>query len=296
MYNCRMELWFVFALISAVGGGLFIFTTKVAAERDYDIMLLSTAAITLSGFILSVPVIVRGDYTGLSWFVLTMIVLNGLGYTIVNALRHYAMQCIDTAIYYPLYKTLTPLLAIAFGYVLFGERFTTYEWIGLVLSLLVPLLLISHAEKGRQKNLARGLQLLVIAALFAVCSSVTVKAGTDATHNTWLFAALTDFGIVFAGIAWLLFRNKKVPLTNRLLAFRDRSFVILTFWMGLMSAISFGGLVFAFEYGTLSIVYTVQSLYILIPIILSIIFYNEHWNVRKVVAIVLSIAALGLLK
>ena len=48
--------------------------------------------------------------------------------------------------------------------------------------------------------------------------------------------------------------------------------------------------------GSLGIVYTINSLYILIPITLSIMFYNEHWNLRKVTAIALSIAALWLLK
>jgi uncharacterized membrane protein len=52
----------------------------------------------------------------------------------------------------------------------------------------------------------------------------------------------------------------------------------------------------AFIYGgPLGIVYTINSLYILLPIILAIIFYGEHWNVRKAVAIILSVLALALL-
>ncbi len=39
-----------------------------------------------------------------------------------------------------------------------------------------------------------------------------------------------------------------------------------------------------------------QFLYILIPIVLSIYLYQEHWNARKVIAITLSIVALYLLK
>jgi len=291
-----LELWFLFAVISAVGGGLYIFTTKVAAERDYDIMLLSTSAIAVSAIVLLIPTVIIGDYGGITRFVLFIVVINGVTYAIVNVMRHYAMQCIDTAVYYPIYKTLTPALAIAAGYIFLSERFTVSEWFGLCFSLMVPLLLITHAEKLRQKNLIRGIQLLCGAALLAVASSFALKSGTDATDNIWLFATLTDFGIVAAGLLWLIFRSKKKPIKERLTAFSDPSFIWLAIWMGIMSSISIGGLLFAFKYGTLSIVYTVQSLYILIPIILSIIFYNEHWNARKVIAIVLSIAALGLLK
>jgi len=47
--------------------------------------------------------------------------------------------------------------------------------------------------------------------------------------------------------------------------------------------------------GTLAIVQTIHSMYILIPIVLSIIFYNEHWNLQKAVAIILSVLSLALL-
>jgi len=47
--------------------------------------------------------------------------------------------------------------------------------------------------------------------------------------------------------------------------------------------------------GTLGLVQTIHSLYIIIPIILAIIFYNEHWNMPKAVAVLMSIVALGFL-
>ena len=43
---------------------------------------------------------------------------------------------------------------------------------------------------------------------------------------------------------------------------------------------------------SLSISYTINSFYILIPIILSMIIYKEHMNLRKGVAIVLSLLAI----
>ncbi len=70
--------------------------------------------------------------------------------------------------------------------------------------------------------------------------------------------------------------------------------------VALMRTIFAGGGFFftllAFIYGgPLGIVYTINSLYILPPIILAIIFYGEHWNLRKAVAIILSLVALALL-
>jgi len=60
---------------------------------------------------------------------------------------------------------------------------------------------------------------------------------------------------------------------------------------------SFTTFLYAFAFnGPLAVVYTIHSLYILIPIILSIIFFNEHWNTRKVIAIVASVAAILLMR
>lgn len=291
-----LELWFLLAVLSALLGGIFIFTTKVAAERNYDIVLLSTVALVLSAMFTFSVVFYRGDFSGLGALLFFVVVLNAAGYMTVNILRHRAMQCIDTAVYYPLYKTLTPAIAIVAGLLFFSERFDTYEWIGLVLSLMVPLLLITHAEKERQKDLLRGLKLLVITAFFATFSAAIVKYGADVIENTWLFIALSDTATAGIGIAIMLSRNGKHPLVERLQTLKNPSFLWLAFWMGTMSATAYVALVFAFKFGTLGVVYTINSLYILIPIVLSIIYYHEHWNVRKVIAIILSIAALGLLK
>ena len=50
----------------------------------------------------------------------------------------------------------------------------------------------------------------------------------------------------------------------------------------------------ALQEGLVSIVYTIQSIYILIPIILSIVYFKEHINKRKIIAVILSIIALAL--
>lgn len=290
-----MELWFLLSVLSAILGGLFIFITKIAAERNYDVVLMSTASLTASAALFFFATLIFSDFTGFSRLMLVVAIVNSASYMWVNILRHNAMQCIDTAIYYPIYKTITPALTIIAGIFLFAETFTPIEWIGLVLSLLVPLLLISKAEKSRQKDLVRGLRLLLGAAFLAVIATISIKYGTDGTENTWLFIFLTDLGVAVAGMTILLVQKTKQPLIVRLQKLKNTEFLSLIAWMSVFQVTGFATMVFAIAGGPLGIVYTINSLYILIPIVLSIIFYNEHWNARKIAAIILSIAALGLL-
>ena len=291
-----LELWFVYAVFSAVAGGIFIFTTKVAAERNYDVVLLSTAALVFSLVPFSIITLIYSDFSGLTGYVLILLVANAILYFAVNVLRHLGLQCLDTAVYYPIYKVLSPLIAIIAAVHIFEDKFSLAEWLGLVLSLLVPVLLISRAEKSRQKDLFRGLWLLAITAVLTTAAAVTIKEATRVMDNIWLFILLADFGIVLMGILVLIYKNSKNPLRDRLKNIRNRSFLWLSFWTGMTSAASFSLLVFAYVDGSLGIVYTINSLYILIPIVLSIIYYHEHWNARKVLAIILSIAALAFLK
>ncbi len=289
-----MELWFVLTIISAISGGLFVFLVKVGVERDYDVVLVNTVPMYFSALLLFVATFFWSDYSGFTLELFLYALASGLLYLIGNMIRHKGLQCIDTAIFYPIYKTLTPLLAVLFGILWLGERFTTTEVIGLGISILVPLFLVTNAEQSRQKNLIRGLQLLVLASLVALIVAAISKFGVDAVSNVWLFTAVATLATAIGATVLTIYKNRS-KLDGSVLVSITPSFVGFSLFMGLFNAGGVGALFFAFLYGPFGIVYTIQSLYILIPIVLSIIFYNEHWNARKVAAIVLSIAALGLL-
>lgn len=291
-----LELWFIYAVLSAITGGVYIFSTKVAVERGYDGVVFNTVGSFVSAVILLILTGFITGYEWLSWYALVFVALNAVLYMVGNLIRYDALGCIDTTIFYPLYKTLSPVLAIAAGVYFFSEAFTQMEWFGLLLSLSVPLLLISGKEKGRQRNLGRGLILLVVAAILATISVIALKLGTEQTTNVWMFSALAHSGLVLVGVALLLRKQSPKDLLAKARQTRDSKYVLLMSIMGVTHAFSFVFFMLALSKGALGLVYTIQSLYILIPIVLSMIFYNEHCNLRKIIAIVVSLAALGLLK
>lgn len=291
-----LETWFVYAIISAVSGGIYIFTTKVAVERGYDGVIFNTFGSIISSVILFGVTAIVSDFKGLTLLAIGFALVNALAYMIGNFVRYDVLRCIDTAIFYPLYKTFSPILAIGVGILYFSEQFSTMEWIGLVMSLTVPLLLITHAEKARQKDLVRGLKLLFVACLLAAASASVLKLSADIVSNIWLFAACTHALTVGVGVSVLFSKKNSTEIIDQLRNTFDAKYLILILIMGVTFAGSFAFFMLALEAGTLSLVYTIQSLYILIPIVLSIIFYNEHWNSRKILAIILSIVALAFLQ
>jgi drug/metabolite transporter (DMT)-like permease len=290
-----MEYWFWLAIISALVAGVGSFTHKVAVMRKHDIAVLSVYSSVISGIILFFCTLYFAGFNHF-WEISTIVAFVGaVTYLMTLILKIESLKLIDTIVFFPVYKLCGPLFAILLGIVFFKESFSSIEWAGLVLSLCVPLLLITKAENLRQKNLRLGLYLLFTAAVIGSLSIALFKYGTDITNNVWLYLLVSEMFTVVSACLLLAKRHKGFAL-NFFKTESSPTALKLVLIMGITQSLAAITIIFAFvEGGTLGIVYTIHSLYILIPIVLSVIFYNEHWNVQKAVAIALSIVAVGLL-
>jgi drug/metabolite transporter (DMT)-like permease len=291
-----MELWFIFALVAVVFGGLHVFAQKIGAARGYNSSLLNSYSAGLSS---AIGFIIAGFFEGFSELSSLMVmwaVFGGAVYIFGSNYRMDGLKYIDTTVFLPLHKFVSPLFALALGIVFFKEALTVYEWAGVILGMTVPLLLISRTENSRQKNMARGLLLLVLSAALVAASAAINKEGTNLFSSVLLFAAVTNtFGAIMGIIIYRL--RKKGTNTEKETHHFDKGLLTLAVVTSIIQVISFSSFLLAFSYGgSLAIVYTIHSLYIIIPIILSIIFFKEHWDTKKVVAIVVSIAAIGLMR
>lgn len=290
-----LELWFVLAIASAFAGGISSFLYKVAAKEKVDIVLLSFFGALISSVWLLIVIVLFSDFSNFWHPMLIFAGLTAVTYLITNVMKVKSLENIDATIFFPLYKVFGPGLVIILGITFFGETFTSTEWTGLVLSLFIPLLLISKSEDGRQENLKLGLVWLAVAVVMGAISAGFWKHGADIAPNTWMYILVGElFMIPFAFLT--LYRKHRKNLFEKIVEVKQTKFLKILVVYSTMNVIAASVFIFAFTLGgPLGIVYTINSLYILIPIILAIIFYNEHWNMRKAVAIILSVLALALL-
>ena len=291
-----MELWFILAVGSAVAAGFLAFTHKVAAVKHHDTTTLNFYAATISASILAVTTIFVSNFQNIFHIATLWAFLGGVVFFASVIVRIEALKLIDTTIFFPFYKMASPIFTIILGVILFAEKFSIFEWFGLIISITIPLLLITKEENHRQNNLPKGIQLMLFTSVLSAISMVFMKLGVNVTENIWLYMTAAHSFIAMFAFLLLLRKHKTKTLTYCKNEASSES-LRLAFFMGISMSVGVSTIVFSLALsGPLGIVYTINSLYILIPIILSIIFYHEHWNVRKVVAIVLSIAALGLLR
>jgi len=289
-----MEIWFIWAIVATIFAGLHVFIQKIGSARDYNSNLLNTYGGFFSGCFGLVAVFIMGGFETASLAMVAFASLAGASYLVGSNLRMDAMKHIDTTILLPLHKFISPLFVLFFGLVLFDEVLTTSEWWGIILGVLVPLLLISKLENSRQNNLRLGLTLLLISAAITAGNAAINKYGVSIFESVLLFAAFSHFGSTVLGFVTYKLRPKRSqPMSHHHF---DSKLLALAVGLGVIQFISFNAFLYAFATGgPLAVVYTIHSLYIVIPIILAIIFYKEHWNARKAIAIAVSVGAIILM-
>lgn len=293
-----MGHWFIYAISSAIFSGLHTFIQKIAVERGHSTLLVNMWSTVVSSVLAFAVSWIFFSFDGVWKIGLLLGFINGLTHIIGSIFRMDALKYIDTAIMFPLYKTSGPIFTLVIGMFIFSEKFTVAEWIGITLGITVPLLLLHKSEKLRQKYLWKGVVFLLIASFFTAVAAGISKYGAGIFETIFLFVAVSHtFGSISGwGIYKLQKKNtllKGKPCKSR---YKDKDMLIISFSAGITQFAGFSTMMLALAGGSLGIVYAIQSLYILIPIILSIIFYKEHWNVRKIIAIILSLVALAFLK
>ena len=292
-----MEPWFWWVVAGMILAGIHVFIQRIGSARGYRSNVLNTYSALVSGVIgICIGLWLEG-WQEITFWMVVIAVVNGTVYLVGSNLRMDAMKHIDTTILLPLHKFVSPLFALIIGVLFLQEVLEVTEWWGILLGAIVPLLLITRSENARQPNLSKGLWLMTISAFIVVVNAAINKEAVLAFESVILFAPISHLGSAPLGIIASRIRSHREKGQENLISDFNPELLRLALICGVVQFASFTTFLYAFAFnGPLAVVYTIHSLYILIPIILSIIFFNEHWNTRKVIAIVASVAAILLMR
>ncbi len=284
-----MELWFVYAVISIFTSGIIGFISKVAADRGEQVEVVSSIAfvtITTGSLLLWLGTGMSLEGLGRVW---PLLVVGGILYAIQYSLRIQALTYIEATMFFPIYKTVAPIMMLAAGVLYFKDNLAGLDYVGIVLGATVPLMLIQKSENQRQKSLLQGITVLMIGAVLAVFTSSIAKITVGTIENIWLVIGVSSvMSLVFLLSKYGYQSHQK---GEGMLRGCNTTVLALGLAAGVVETVGSFFLLTALAQGPLSVVYTVNSFYILIPIILSVWLYGEHMNTRKALAIGLSIVA-----
>lgn len=290
-------MWFVFALLSALFAGVQSFLSKVVAERKYDSYHVSTSsALVALGATLVLLLFSGESFANLPPLLLWLGLASGLLYIGRTVTQFESLQFIDSALFFPLYKVIGPVVVTAIGIFIFRDSLSLPVLTGIVLSCMLPLLLITRAEHARQKDLGLGLFLMlastVLAAITTAVNAYAVQ--TDASFTIPYMAIAYGFSAVL-GVGFFVRRHGLGNAHAAMKAHSSFQALLLGSALGVLQCLSFLFLLLAFQGNSVSVIYSIQAHYILIPVLLSVWLYKEHWNTQKALALIVSLLALILL-
>lgn len=291
--------WFNWAILSATCFGIYSFFYKRAAEEKADVItiqiVMPSTVIILSVLLLSTTNLPIGDNIP---FIAGVAFLQGILFylTTVTRLKSFEYD-IPSHIVFPIIKSST-ILIVLISALIFNEFNNLYEpkrATGIFLAILATYLLLP-GNRNLNKLSRIGL-IFAVAAMFSSAGAsisskylFSVSELNNAEVNIFgfiLFSNIVTLFLSFGNMYASSSKSKRYDFNHGL------SWGII---MGVLNFIGFSAFLQAIKYGDLSLVATINALYILIPIVLSAIVYKEKLNVTSKFAVILSILAIILIK
>jgi len=280
-----MTMWYGYAAVALLCYGLQGFLYKVSAKKGCN------TAVTMFFFMSTVTILAAasffmfGEKIKSPGALVILSILNAIFFFISTSCTMEGLKIIPANVFYPVIRSSTGLVVL-FSLLYFHDSLSSYQWIGIVLSLLVILILMG---KGERRRIERGMRLkavILLSVAFLATATVTVASSL----KTPLAFITLSYGLnIFISLtAAKNFKEKGgKQITN--------ASVIIGISIGIVNFFGFISLLRAFALYRLSIIATLVGLSFIVPILLSMIFYKERITVARVTGVVLAIGAAVLL-
>ncbi|MDG1949993.1 MAG: EamA family transporter [bacterium] len=282
-----MEPWFFYALLSAVFAGIGAFTTKISAHYRHHPSQATFYSMLCAAFLSIIYAFTQPLNTQQLWIVIAFAVLNIVSYIALALSRIEALKVIDATIYFPTYKVASAILILPVGVFLFNDTFTLTQLIGVTVGVTVPLLLINRKEADRQIDLKRGAMLILVGIIGAIFVNIATKSISHLELNMPIYMCIVfTLGSIFAHYIYRKTEEREHTKTH-------------VEWIGALSGFfMFSNLMLYLKAlsGNLTSVYIINSFSVMIVVMLSVIFFKEHLDLKKGLALVGTVAATVLLK
>lgn len=270
---------------------------KIAAHHNCSShKIIKISAVTISILSLIIVIITASPFTNfkmLFFFALINSFFFGMG----SIIKIQSLKYIPTSFAFPITK-LNAILLIIYALILFNDRPTVLQWVGIGTSIFV-LAYISFNIKSenkktkiKDKKQLTGILFALLAAFATSISMLTGKyASTEVPKINFIFISYTMV------IVYTVIINKFVVKKDQKKKNSDSKKVILFgIIIGLLNFAGYYLVLSAFATGPLSLIQGISSNSFIIPIVLSVIFLKEKFTYKNAIVVALSILSIILIK
>ena len=285
-----MDNWYVLALTALAFFGLERFLYKVSAARQCNtawttFSFMTTVALTSSVlFFLLTPEIRDIKYL---FFVA---LINSASFTLGTVMQIEALKYIPTNIAYPLIRFNT-VIVVLFSVFYFNDRLSLYQITGIILSIGVLIWMTRQSYEGQSSTsyVSKGLVFIGVALFLGAVAAISSK-----------FAALHTNMLAFIALSYIMGSVLSFSLRKKLhgsaTGSNNRDALIIGCCMGLVNLAGFYTFLKALSIGPLSIIISIVGMHFVVAIILAALIYKEKITTKRIVGIILTIAAIIMMR
>ena len=279
-------MWFIYSILTCLSVGLYGFSTKVQAESKYDDFYFYF--FMYFTFLMFLPYLIYKKVNFFDLEIISFSIVFVLLYFFILKTRFVSLKYLGSSTYFINYRIFSSILLLISGIIFFSEKITINDYFGIFIGFVVFYLLLEKKDKkGSFKDLKKGIVFLFCGIVLISINQSFAKYVSINFYNVFLLMFYEGiFGLL------LLFVLKRKKLKKLLKKIPDKKHILILFFGGIIHAISLYYNILAYNEGNLAVVYKIISYSIFITIFLSMIFYKEKINLRKVIAFILTIISI----
>ena len=284
-----MELWMIYAILWGVFVGISNFLSKSVAYNwinKYRVSLIIKWVFLLCS---SIFLLFNLKYVEFSLLLWILIIWREIFATEKWLFIMESLKYIESTIFFPIHKVINYFVALFVWMLIFDEYLWNFWYIALILAIFMVLLLTDNENKKAQINYKKWIFYLILSNIAVWFSSSINKYFSSINFDipTYIF---------LSSIVWCVYMlttkkgahiesDKKIH--KKELKFWIIKWLSLYWWFWL--------LLLSLKWWEFVLVNIIFSSSIFIPIILSIIFYKEVVNLKKILAFMLFLVIIVLL-
>jgi drug/metabolite transporter (DMT)-like permease len=286
--------WFVYSLISVILYGGIDFMYKAAAHYNCSAArILNISAISVALLSLAFVFATNSRFVNTKFLIL-FAVINSSFFAVGSIAKIKALKRIPSSYAFPITK-LNSVFLVLYSLILFNDNPTAMQWIGIVISLSIPIYLGFSMKKNSEKsgNFEFGGLLFAIGA--ALSTSVSMLTGKYASESVpkinYMFVS---YSLV---VIYTFLINKLRPEQKEKTPFKfsDKTFLFGT-GIGILNFAGYYFVLMAFSSGPLSLIQGVASNSFVISVLLSVIIFKEKFTLKNAIIVALALISIVFIK
>ncbi|MDQ7008704.1 MAG: EamA family transporter [Candidatus Gracilibacteria bacterium] len=280
-----MELWFIYAVLSAIFVGIYKFLNKIIAKKGINknnfLLYVSLTQI----FINIIYVIYTESYFYMTLLFGVLIILRTIFSTELAINMIKSLKYIDSSLFFPSNHIIKMGGGFIIGMYVFGESLNSNEIIFLFFGIISVIFLGYKKGEYKNKDFKKGIYFMILSSLFLVgTSSINKYIGEN--ESITLYMLLSSIFSVFYILYKIKIKKEKIIFNKT-----EFNYGLL---LGILGFFGFAFYLNAMTDGKLVVVQLISTITTLIPIILSYIFLKEEVNRFRIIGLILFLVNLGI--